>query len=67
MAGFSIAGNDGQIIIVRNASATDILTLPTGGASTIPFSGGAGGVILPPSSSCQITYYSTLSEYVITT
>lgn len=65
-----LAGIDGQIVVTRNASATQTVTLPSLSASSSAaneFSGGGGGVILPPLASCNLTYYGgTVQKWVIT-
>jgi hypothetical protein len=61
-----VAGIDGQEVILRNASATFTITIPTGGAGTAPFTGGGGGAILPPLTPINIVYYAgSINAWVI--
>lgn len=61
-----VAGIDGQEVILRNASASFTITIPTGGAGTAPFTGGGGGAILPPLTPINIVYYAgSINAWVI--
>ena len=54
-----VAGADGQEVILRNASATQTITIPVGGGGSAAneFTGGGGGAILPPLTAKLIVYY----------
>ena len=57
---------DGQEVILRNASATQTITIPTAGSGTAPFTGGGGGVILPPLTAVTATWYAgSFNEWVL--
>ncbi len=52
-----VAGIDGQLIILRNASATETVTIPVGASGAAPFTGPGAGTILPPLAAMPAVYY----------
>jgi hypothetical protein len=62
------AGVDGQEIFIRNASASQTVTIPVAGGGTPAneFTAGGGGTILPPLTGTQAVYYGgTINNWVL--